>query len=447
MYHLIHKIIYKITYIRLIKNKTNMKNGLLRFLVSALAIIPKSSRVKAASFVIKMINKTNLVAFLFFCSITNSVYAQWQQAAGTAGLNMQSLLTNGVYNFAGGETGAYLSINNAATYVISNSGNDAVGPTRGFTKDLNYVYTCTSKGVFRSTNNGSTWISKNIGLSNLLTSGIIHVGSNLFVVGVGGVFISSDNAENWSAAGLSGIDIRSIAAMKDTLYVGTLNSGIYKSIDRGVSWVSVNNGLGSSSGFRAIECKGNTLFVAGPVGTGVYRSTDFGAKWTLLGGGLASGSFRSFASNSNLIVAGSFGAGVFYSTDNGNSWTSINSGLIDLTIFDLELNDGYIIAATNTQGIFRFPLSALNLSTGIAEFDVKNTISIFPNPTINQINIKSDSKLIGAVYTVYDHLGKSVLAGKISSERTMLELGNLSGGIYFLNIENSTKQLFKIIKQ
>jgi hypothetical protein len=44
-------------------------------------------------------------------------------------------------------------------------------------------------------------------------------------------------------------------------------------------------------------------------------------------------------------------------------------------------------------------------------------------------------------------LGKSVLAGKISSERTILELGNLSGGIYFLNIENSTKQLFKIIKQ
>lgn len=121
--------------------------------------------------------------------------------------------------------------------------------------------------------------------------------------------------------------------------------------------------------------------------------------------------------------------------------------MTDLTIFDLELNDSYIIAATNTQGIFRFPLSALNLPTGIAEFDVKNTISIFPNPTINQINIKSDSKLIGAVYTVFDHLGKSVLVGKISSERTMLELGNLAGGIYFLSVENSTNQLFKIIKQ
>ncbi len=34
-----------------------MKNGLLRFLVSALAIIPKSSRVKAASFMIKIIKQ------------------------------------------------------------------------------------------------------------------------------------------------------------------------------------------------------------------------------------------------------------------------------------------------------------------------------------------------------------------------------------------------------
>ena len=42
-----------------------MKNGLLLYLVSALATIPKSSEVKVASFMFKMINKTNLVAFLF----------------------------------------------------------------------------------------------------------------------------------------------------------------------------------------------------------------------------------------------------------------------------------------------------------------------------------------------------------------------------------------------
>ena len=167
----------------------------------------------------------------------------------------------------------------------------------------------------------------------------------------------------------------------------------------------------------------------------------------MLGGGLASGSYRGFASNSQLIVAGSFGSGVFYSTDNGDNWTTINNGLTDLTIFDLELNDNYIIAATNTQGVFRFALSNLNLSTGISDFDVKTAISIFPNPTTNQINLKADYKLIGAAYTLYSNLGTAVFSGTINNENTLIEMENLPGGIYILSVGNSSKQIFKVVKQ
>lgn len=391
--------------------------------------------------------KNKLIQILLLCCISFSTFGQWQQSVGTAGLNMQSLLTNGIYNFAGGQTGAYLSTDTSASYLSSNNGNDAVGPTRGFTKDNSYIYTCTSQGAFRSSDNGTTWVSKSLGLTNLLGSGILNVGTRLFYVGPTGIFMSTDQGDNWIAAGLSTTDVRSIAAINDTLFVGTNGAGIYKSIDWGVSWVSVNNGLGASVNFRAIESKGNTLFAGGPMGTGVYRSTDFGSNWTLLAGGLTSGSYRGFCSNSQLIVAGSFGGGVFYSTDNGNNWTTINTGLLDLTIFDLELNDNYIIAATNTQGVFRFPLSNLNLSSGISDFDVKYAISIFPNPTTNKINVKADYKLIGTAYIVYDNLGKSVFSGIINNEHTLIEMGNLPRGIYLLCIGDNMKPLSKIIKQ
>jgi len=391
--------------------------------------------------------KKVILQSILLCCISFSSYGQWQQSAGTTGLNMQSLLTNGIYNFAGGQTGAYISTDTAANYSLSNSGNDAVGPTRGFTKDNTYIYTCTSQGAYRSSDNGATWVSKSSGLTNLLGSGILKVGTRLFYVGPTGVFISTDQGDNWNAAGLPTTDIRCITAINDTLFVGTNGAGIYKSIDWGVNWVTVNNGLGASVNFRALESKGNILFAGGPTGTGVYRSTDFGANWTLLGGGLASGSYRGFASNSQLIVAGSFGGGVFYSTDDGNNWTTINTGLTDLTIFDLELNDNYIIAATNTQGVFRFALSNLSLSTGISDLDVKNAISLFPNPTTNQINVKADYKLIGTVYIVYDNLGKSVFSGIINSENTLIEMENLPGGIYMLSVGNSSKQIFKVIKQ
>lgn len=391
--------------------------------------------------------KKIILQSILLCCISFSSYGQWQQSAGTTGLNMQSLLTNGIYNFAGGQTGAYLSTDTAANYSLSNSGNDAVGPTRGFTKDNTYIYTCTSQGAYRSSDNGATWVSKSFGLTNVLGSGILKVGTRLFYVGPTGVFISTDQGDNWNAAGLPTTDIRCITAINDTLFVGTNGAGIYKSIDWGVNWVTVNNGLGASVNFRAIESKGNILFVGGPTGTGVYRSTDFGTNWTLLGGGLASGSYRGFASNSQLIVAGSFGGGVFYSTDNGDNWTTINTGLTDLTIFDLELNDNYIIAATNTQGVFRFALSNLSLSTGISDLDVKNAISLFPNPTTNQINVKADYKLIGTAYIVYDNLGKIVFSGIINNENTLIEMENLPGGIYMLSVGNSSKQIIKIIKQ
>jgi hypothetical protein len=391
--------------------------------------------------------KKIILQSILLCCISFSSYGQWQQSAGTTGLNMQSLLTNGIYNFAGGQTGAYLSTDTAANYSLSNSGNDAVGPTRGFTKDNTYIYTCTSQGAYRSSDNGATWVSKISGLTNLLGSGILKVGTRLFYVGPTGVFISTDQGDNWNAAGLPTTDIRCITAINDTLFVGTNGAGIYKSIDWGVNWVTVNNGLGASVNFRALESKGNILFAGGPTGTGVYRSTDFGTNWTLLGGGLASGSYRGFANNSQLIVAGSFGGGVFYSTDDGNNWTTINTGLTDLTIFDLELNDNYIIAATNTQGVFRFALSNLSLSTGITDLDVKNAISLFPNPTTNQINVKADYKLFGTAYIVYDNLGKSVFSGIINNENTLIEMENLPGGIYMLSVGNSSKQIIEIIKQ
>ncbi|MFZ9914407.1 MAG: hypothetical protein ACO3IB_03620 [Phycisphaerales bacterium] len=297
-------------------------------------------------------------ALIAVAMTTTQACGQWQPSAGTSGLNMQSLLGRNGVNFAGGASGAYRSTNDAASFTASNSGNDAVGPTRGFAQDRNYVYTCTSQGVFRSADNGLTWISRSNGLSSLLTSGIMQVQSHLFVVGPVGVFRSDDQGDTWTAAGLAGIDVRCITAIGSTLFVGTSNLGIYRSTDWGASWTATSGGLSSTS-FRAIEAKGTTLFAGGQIGTGVFRSTDLGASWTLLGGGLPVGSYRGFATDGRIIVAGSFTAGVFYSVDNGNRWTAINSGLTDLSIFDLEIHQGTLTAATNTQGVFRFKL--LNL--------------------------------------------------------------------------------------
>lgn len=295
------------------------------------------------------------VGFLVFII---DLCAQWQPSVGAAGINMQSLISRNVYCYAGGASGAYRSANDAASFALSNAGNDQVGPTRGFASDVNFMYTCTSQGVFRSADNGATWLTKSVGLPSLLGSGILKVQSDLFVVGPVGVFRSSDQANSWAAAGLANTDVRCIAAIGNVIFVGTNGVGIFKSFDFGVTWLPANSGLTSVT-FRAIEAKGTILFAGGQIGTGVFRSIDLGLNWTLLGGGLPVSSYRGFASNDRLIFAGSFGSGVYYSNDNGDHWLALNSGLTDLSIFDLEIHRGYLLAATNIQGVFRFPLSKL----------------------------------------------------------------------------------------
>ena len=308
-----------------------------------------------------------LVIPYFF--VIQILLGQWEQSTGTENLDTQSLLTIGDYNFMGGATGAYLSTDEGASYQLSNAGNDSNGPTRGFTFDSLYIYSCTSQGVFRSDNYGESWVPKNLGLSSLLSHGIINVHSRLVHAGPSGVSISSDHGDNWQEAGLSGTDVRCVTNIEDTLFVGTTGQGLYKSTDWGTTWIQINNGI-TSSNFRAIQSKGNILFAGGQTGTGVFRSDDYGSSWELLTNGISTAAYRGFANNDDLIIAGSTGAGVFYSLDNGDSWTEINDGLLDQTVFDLELNDNYIIAGTHSNGVFRYPLSGILPSIACNEGEV-----------------------------------------------------------------------------
>jgi hypothetical protein len=72
---------------------------------------------------------------------------------------------------------------------------------------------------------------------------------------------------------------------------------------------------------------------------------------------------------------------------------------------------------------------------------------VFPNPVQSVINVKAASKLIGSVYSIYDNSGRIVLTGKLNAENTIIELGNLSGGIYMFSVGENMKQTFKLIKE
>ena len=62
----------------------------------------------------------------------------------------------------------------------------------------------------------------------------------------GGVFRSSDNGESWIEEnhGLSATDVRALAVnAENDIFAGTYGIGIFRSTDGGVSWEKVNHGL------------------------------------------------------------------------------------------------------------------------------------------------------------------------------------------------------------
>jgi hypothetical protein len=84
---------------------------------------------------------------------------------------------------------------------------------------------------------------------------------------------------------------------------------------------------------------------------------------------------------------------------------------------------------------------------GINDISNNNLFSVFPNPAQNFIHVKADINLLGASYEVYDNTGKTILKGRINSEETIIDLGNLAGGIYLFCVGENLKQSLKVIKE
>ncbi len=161
-------------------------------------------------------------------------------------------------------------------------------------------------------------------------------------------------------------------ATDTTIFVGTEEHGIFKSIDGGSRWLSVNTGLNSFN-VQALAVSPNyaadqTVF-ASTAGGGVFKSTDGGGHWVAVNAGLQAMNVRAFAVSPDYqtdqsIFAGT-NEGVFRSMNGGSDWSAVNSGLIDPSIEALAISPNYatdqtIFASIWGGGVFKSSDMGLN---------------------------------------------------------------------------------------
>ncbi|KZL49162.1 hypothetical protein A2T98_14195 [Nodularia spumigena CENA596] len=169
----------------------------------------------------------------------------------------------------------------------------------------------------------------------------------------GGIFRSS-NSSNWTAinAGLPIIDIRCLVVnpTNNYLFVGTSGAGIFRSIDNGENWKSVNIGITNLT-IQTLYIDERGYILAGTPGGGVFSSKDYGENWTPIN----LGSVR-----------------VEYTGENHTNVNTINTALPNTVIRSLvsytTTNDG-IWTVTSDDGT-KITSSETNSTTGVKVGDI-----------------------------------------------------------------------------
>lgn len=191
--------------------------------------------------------------------------------------------------FAGTDDGVFLSTDNGTSWTAANNGfpygnNDSInGHAAQVMRILAHGTTLfagtTGEGIYRSDNNGGSWIEVDNGLTNLDIYGLASIGTELFAGAfrfagdsIGGVFVSTDNGASWSPAntGLTNQMINVLYANGTDLFAGT-NIGVFASTNRGASWTDISTGTQVDSlGITALAVFDSFLF-AGTNSNGVWR--------------------------------------------------------------------------------------------------------------------------------------------------------------------------------
>jgi len=251
-----------------------------------------------------------------------------------------------------------------------------------------------ASGVYRSIDGGAHWAVANQGLTDLFENAVAIDPSHTSTVYLGaraGLFISRDGAATWTAAPFPAPYVTALAvdAASGAVWAGTLNDGLYRSKDGGLTWAVQRHEPDSSIRALALDPSNPSTVYAATYHDGVVKTTDSGHSWAVIDQGLPpyphvysisisqshpaslavglidgvyttsdGGAAWALAGNvpiapfsavaidpvtSTTLYAGTCGdgcanagtGGVFRSTDGGSAWDQTNRGLVASILYSL----------------------------------------------------------------------------------------------------------------
>jgi photosystem II stability/assembly factor-like uncharacterized protein len=295
------------------------------------------------------------LSFLLLPSLS-AQHAPWEKTAGPPGLTVKVIYKTNNIVYAGTDTqGIYKSTDNGLSWVAANAGIERTSINDMIVSGGNLLAAVSSGcpsllNVFKSTDNGETW-SGTTGLAGKVVRSFAVKSPFLYAMfaalpGDSGIARSSDNGNTWQVIP-SIITNAGKSIVSDNAIIVAEDNFIWRSTDDGASWDLVEQF--ALTGISSFARAGSKLF--GAARTGIQTSTDNGASWAFEA---FSDGADSFSANGSTIYLGS-SSKVFKSTDLGLTWIDMSVGLGKGGIQALVFDGTNLFAGTpaDAAGVYR----------------------------------------------------------------------------------------------
>jgi len=260
----------------------------------------------------------------------------------------------------------YISQDEGESWINSTEQKNKIYKTKelritNFVKLGNHLFAGTvNEGIYRSENNGKTWISSNSNLPIKQIYSMAVSGKNLFAIGYDfgygfyynhfrKAFISKNLGETWELIKIYNDSIKEldynqynlkdesyqIATTENAVLINTAK-GLFVSYDNGTSWMPIN-------------------YYANKITPSVYSPnlliSNNQSFFITLSGKHVKHELTNERNDEGYDTLNSYG--VLRSDDGGKTWIKMNKGLINQTVTSLTASNNSVFALT-TNGIFKF---------------------------------------------------------------------------------------------
>ncbi len=282
-----------------------------------------------------------------------------------------------------------------------------------------------SHGVWKTTDNGTSWAELAYGLDELSVTDIYispQSGNLLYCT------TRSDSGMHWSAC------------------ISYEEGGFYKWDEQLQSWEKKINGMTFPAAISQMQVnpQNDSIVYISTFAHGVYKTTDAGENWINISpqGVNKIYSIAVDPTNFDYLYAGTARKGVHATFNGGQTWNDLNgNGLTNVVINYIAVDPVHrdtLYAATLGGSVFKTHVDTVIININKQIHETEKIIIIYPNPTTGIFTIEGKdiqsiviTNISGQV--VYDRnlQGFKNLEGLIQ-----VDLSKQSKGIYFVKIQN-----------